>query len=193
MKRYGKYIRPCWYAFILGPLLMLTEVAGEVLLPSFMADIINVGAANHDVGYILQKGMIMILTAFIMMAGGVGGAWFASVAAINFGTGLRKDAFKKIQTFSFSEIDRFSTGSLVTRLTNDITQVQNLIMMALRMMLRAPGMLIGAIIMAFLMDRELAAVFLIVLPVMTVVILLLLRFYALHIRDLSLCRKSWML
>ena len=55
MKRYGKYIRPCWYAFILGPLLMLTEVAGEVLLPSFMADIINVGAANHDVGYILQK------------------------------------------------------------------------------------------------------------------------------------------
>ena len=160
MKRYGKYIRPCWYAFILGPLLMLTEVAGEVLLPSFMADIINVGAANHDVGYILQKGMIMILTAFIMMAGGVGGAWFASVAAI---------------TFSFSEIDRFSTGSLVTRLTNDITQVQNLIMMALRMMLRAPGMLIGAIIMAFLMDRELAAVFLIVLPVMTVVILLLLR------------------
>ena len=161
MKRYGKYIRPCWYAFILGPLLMLTEVAGEVLLPSFMADIINVGAANHDVGYILQKGMIMILTAFIMMAGGVGGAWFASVAAINFGTGLRKDAFKKIQTFSFSEIDRFSTGSLVTRLTNDITQVQNLIMMALRMMLRAPGMLIGAIM--------------IVLPVMTVVILLLLR------------------
>ena len=119
MKRYGKYIRPCWYAFILGPLLMLTEVAGEVLLPSFMADIINVGAANHDVGYILQKGMIMILTAFIMMADGVGGAWFASVAAINFGTGLRKDAFKKIQTFSFSEIDRFSTGSLVTRLTND--------------------------------------------------------------------------
>ena len=175
MKRYGKYIRPCWYAFILGPLLMLTEVAGEVLLPSFMADIINVGAANHDVGYILQKGMIMILTAFIMMAGGVGGAWFASVAAINFGTGLRKDAFKKIQTFSFSEIDRFSTGSLVTRLTNDITQVQNLIMMALRMMLRAPGMLIGAIIMAFLMDRELAAVFLIVLPVMTVAIILLLR------------------
>lgn len=62
MKRYGKYIRPYWYAFILGPLLMLTEVAGEVLLPSFMADIINIGAANHDVGYIVQKGIIMILT-----------------------------------------------------------------------------------------------------------------------------------
>lgn len=107
MKRYGKYIRPCWYAFILGPLLMLTEVAGEVLLPSFMADIINVGAANHDVGYIVQKGIIMILTAFIMMAGGVGGAWFASVAAINFGAGLRRDAFKKSRPFRF----RRSTGS----------------------------------------------------------------------------------
>ena len=63
MKRYGKYIRPYWYAFILGPLLMLTEVAGEVLLPSFMADIINIGAANHDVGYIVQKGIIMIPAA----------------------------------------------------------------------------------------------------------------------------------
>lgn len=103
MKRYGKYIRPCWYAFILGPLLMLTEVAGEVLLPSFMADIINVGAANHDVGYILQKGMIMILTAFIMMAGGVGGAWFASVAAINFGAGLRKMHLKNPDLFVFGD------------------------------------------------------------------------------------------
>ena len=82
MKRYGKYIRPYWYAFILGPLLMLTEVAGEVLLPSFMADIINIGAANHDVGYIVQKGIIMILTALIMMAGGVGGAWFLSLIHI---------------------------------------------------------------------------------------------------------------
>ena len=107
MKRYGKYIRPCWYAFILGPLLMLTEVAGEVLLPSFMADIINVGAANHDVGYILQKGMIMILTAFIMMAGGVGGAWFASVRRSTSEQGFEKMRSKKSRPFRF----RRSTGS----------------------------------------------------------------------------------
>lgn len=116
------------------------------------------------------------------------------MVCIGCGDQLRNRASKrcvqKIQTFSFSEIDRFSTGSLVTRLTNDITQVQNLIMMALRMMLRAPGMLIGAIIMAFLMDRELAAVFLIVLPVMTVVILLLLR---IAYPRFEFMQKSWML
>lgn len=170
MKRYMKYIRPYLYAFILGPVMMLTEVAGEVLLPSFMADIINVGAANHDVAYIVQKGLVMIGTAFVMMAGGILGAWFSSKAAISFGADLRRDVFQKVQTFSFANIDQFSTGSLVTRLTNDITQVQNVIMMGLRMLLRAPGMLIGAIIMAFLMNKELAMIFLVILPVMVLTI-----------------------
>ena len=166
MKRYMKYIRPYLYAFILGPILMITEVVGEVLMPALMADIINVGAINHDVGYIVGKGFSMIGVACMMMVGGIGGAWFASKASISFGADLRMDLFKKIQTFSFANIDRFSTGSLVTRLTNDITQVQNLIMMSLRMALRAPGMLIGAIIMAFIMNRELALIFLIILPLM---------------------------
>ena len=164
MKRYMKYIRPYLYAFILGPILMITEVVGEVLMPALMADIINVGAINHDVGYIVAKGFSMIGVACMMMVGGIGGAWFASKASISFGADLRMDLFKKIQTFSFANIDRFSTGSLVTRLTNDITQVQNLIMMSLRMALRAPGMLIGAIIMAFIMNRELALIFLVILP-----------------------------
>ena len=92
----------------------------------------------------------MILTAFIMMGGGIGGAWFASKASISFGADLREDCFKKVQQFSFHNIDSFSSGSLVTRLTNDITQVQNLIMMGLRMMLRAPGMFLGALVMAVL-------------------------------------------
>ncbi|MDO4331425.1 MAG: ABC transporter ATP-binding protein [Eubacteriales bacterium] len=175
MKRYMKYIRPYLYAFILGPIMMLTEVVGEVLLPSFMADIINVGAANHDVAYIVQKGLVMIATAFIMMAGGILGAWFSSKAAISFGADLRRDVFRKVQTFSFANIDQFSTGSLVTRLTNDITQVQNVIMMGLRMLLRAPGMLVGAIIMAFLMNRNLAMIFLVILPVMVVTIGVVMR------------------
>lgn len=175
MRRYAKYVKPYLYAFILGPIMMLTEVAGEVLLPSFMADIINVGAANHDVGYIVQKGLVMIATAFVMMAGGVLGAWFSSKAALSFGADLRRDVFQKVQTFSFANIDRFSTGSLVTRLTNDITQVQNVLMMALRMLLRAPGMLVGAIIMAFLMNRQLAMLFLVILPVMVVAICIVMR------------------
>lgn len=175
MKRYAKYVKPYLYAFILGPVMMLAEVAGEVLLPSFMADIINVGAANHDVAYIIQKGAVMVATAFLMMAGGIGGAWFAAKASISFGADLRRDVFKKVQTFSFSDIDKFSTGSLVTRLTNDITQVQNVLMMALRMMLRAPGMLIGAILMAFLMNRKLAMVLLVILPLLVVTIVIVLR------------------
>lgn len=175
MKRYWKYIKPYLYAFILGPLLMITEVVGEVLLPAFMAQIINVGAAQHNVPYIIEMGIIMILTAFVMMGGGIGGAWFASKAAISFGADLRKDCFHKVQQFSFHNIDSFSTGSLVTRLTNDITQVQNLIMMALRMMLRAPGMLIGAIIMAVSMSPELARVFLVIMPVMLLTIGLIMR------------------
>lgn len=170
MKRYMKYIRPYLYAFILGPILMITEVVGEVLMPALMADIINIGALNHDVGYIVGKGLSMIGVACMMMVGGIGGAWFASKASISFGADLRMDLFKKIQTFSFANIDRFSTGSLVTRLTNDITQVQNLIMMGLRMALRAPGMLIGAIIMAFIMNRELALIFLVILPLMMVAV-----------------------
>ena len=147
MKRYWKYVKPYLYAFILGPILMITEVVGEVVLPALMAQIINVGAANHDIAYIIEMGGVMILTAFVMMGGGIGGAWFAAKASISFGADLRNDCFQKVQKFSFQNIDSFSTGSLVTRLTNDITQVQNLIMMGLRMMLRAPGMLIGAIIM----------------------------------------------
>lgn len=170
MKRYGKYIKPYLSAFILGPVMMIVEVIGEVMLPAMMADIINVGAANHDIGYIVSKGIMMVATAFIMMAGGIGGAWFAVKAAMNFGRDLRKDLFRKVQKFSFANIDSFSTGSLVTRLTNDITQMQNLIMMGLRMMLRAPGMLIGAVIMAFMMNASLAVIILIVAPLLAIAI-----------------------
>ena len=175
MKRYLKYIKPYWYAFILGPILMITEVVGEVILPAYMAKIINIGAANRDVPYIVGTGITMIIIAFVMMAGGIGGAGFAPKASISFGADLRNDCFKKVQKFSFTNIDTFSTGSLVTRLTNDITQVQNLIMMALRMMLRAPGMLIGAIIMAFSMNAGLARIFLVIMPVMIVVITIIMR------------------
>ena len=149
MKRYMKYVKPYWKAFVFGPILMLTEVAGEVLLPAFMANIINIGAVQHNVPYIIAMGAVMFVTALIMMAGGVGGAYFSAKAAISFAADLRSDVFRKVQTFSFQNIDSFSTGSLVTRLTNDITQVQNVIMMGLRLLLRAPGMLVGAVIMAF--------------------------------------------
>lgn len=170
MKRYWKYIKPYLPAFICGPLLMIVEVVGEVLLPKFMANIINIGAANQDVPYIVTMGIVMVVTALLMMAGGIGGAYFAAKAAISFAADIRKDTFEKVQKFSFANLDQYNTGSLVTRLTNDVTQVQNLINMALRMMLRAPGMLIGALIMAFMMNRELAAVILVVIPILVILI-----------------------
>ena len=175
MKRYWKYIKPYLPAFIIGPLMMIVEVIGEVVLPKLMANIINVGVANGSVGYITGTGALMILVALLMMAGGVGGAYFGAKAAVSFAADLRKDAFDKVQTFSFANLDQFSTGSLVTRLTNDITQVQNLINMALRMMLRAPGMLIGALIMAFVMNAELAVIVLIVIPILVGAIAVLIK------------------
>ena len=175
MKRYMKYVKPYWKAFVFGPILMLTEVAGEVLLPAFMANIINIGAVQHNIPYIIAMGAVMFVTALIMMAGGVGGAYFSAKAAISFAADLRSDVFWKVQTFSFQNIDSFSTGSLVTRLTNDITQVQNVIMMGLRLLLRAPGMLVGAVIMAFLINPDLALILLIVIPLLAVAIGLIIK------------------
>ena len=175
MKRYKKYIMPYKSAFICGPILMLTEVAGEIALPKMMSLIINNGVANRDTSYIIQMGIVMILTALVMAAGGIGAAYFAAKASICFTTDLRRDVFAKVQQFSFKNIDDFSTGSLVTRLTNDIQQIQNVIMMALRMMLRAPGMLLGALVMAFVMNAKLALVILVVIPLLTIAIAVILK------------------
>lgn len=175
MKRYWKYIRPYLPAFICGPLLMIVEVIGEVALPKFMANIINVGAAEHNVSYIVGMGITMIITALLMMIGGIGGAYFGAKVSISFAADLRRDVFDKVQQFSFANLDQFSTGSLVTRLTNDITQVQNLINMALRMMLRAPGMLIGALIMALVMNVQLSLVVLVVIPILITLITIVIK------------------
>lgn len=175
MKRYWKYTKPYLTAFICGPLLMIVEVIGEVLLPKFMANIINIGAANRDVPYIVGMGVMMVITALLMMIGGIGGAFFAAKASISFASDLRSDVFDKVQQFSFANLDKYSTGSLVTRLTNDITQVQNLINMAMRMMLRAPGMMIGALIMALTMNAQLAVVVLVVMPVLALLIALVIK------------------
>ena len=174
-KRYKSYILPYKSAFILGPLMMVTEVLCEILLPKFMSMIINHGVAQKDGGYILKMGFVMAITSFLMAAGGILGAYFAAKASISFTSDLRRDLFARVQQFSFKNIDTFSTGSLVTRLTNDIQQVQNLIMMGLRMMLRAPGMFLGALVMAFWMNAELAAVILVVIPLLTAAIVWILR------------------
>ncbi len=169
MKRWLKYIKPYTAYFILGPLCMIVEVIGEVLMPLFLAEVINSAIAGTlTIGESFGVMGKMILTALMMMAGGIGGAYFGSKASVNFAADLRQDLFCKLQSYSFANIDKFSTGSLVTRLTNDVTQLQNFVNMMLRMMLRSPGMLIGGIIMSIKLSPSLSVVMAVTLPLLVI-------------------------
>ena len=158
---------------------MLTEVAGEIVLPKIMASMIDSGigaeVAGLGTGYILSRALLMIACICIMIIGGIGGHFFAIRASVYFSADLRQGVFEKVQNFSFKNIDNFSTGSLVTRLTNDITQVQNMVRMLLIMAMRSPGMLIGGIIMACSINKELALILAFVIPILAIVIGLLLK------------------
>ncbi len=169
LRHWMKYIKPYKAWFILGPLCMIVEVIGEVLMPMLLAGVINAGnLGTLTVGSSISTAGLMILIALIMMAGGIGGCYFSSKASIAFAGDIRNDLYTKIQGFSFGNIDRFSTGSLVTRVTNDVTQMQNFVAMLMRMALRAPGMMIGGLIMAIRLKPSLATIFLISIPVLLV-------------------------
>ncbi len=169
MKTWLKYIRPYWMYFLITPLCMLVEVAGEVIMPKLLGTVID---SQMDGTLTVAKGMLVmggiILCAVLMMAGGVGGSYFGAKASVNFAADLRQDVFEKVQTFSFANIDKFSTGSLVTRLTNDVTQMQNFINMLLRMAFRAPGMLIAALIMSISLQPKLSVTFAVSIPVLMI-------------------------
>ncbi len=171
MKLWLKYAKPYIPFFIIGPLCMIIEVVGEVVMPRLFAIIINRAAEGTlTVGNSLGVMLLMILVAVLMMAGGIGGAYFATKASVNYASDLRADAYVKIQKFSFANVDKFSTGSLVTRLTNDVTQVQNFISMLMRMALRSPGMLIAGLIMAITLNPSLSVVFAVTVPMLFLVI-----------------------
>lgn len=171
MNRWMKYIRPYLPFFIIGPLCMIIEVVGEVVMPKLLAVVINqANRGELSVGSSLGVMGLMILTAVVMMIGGVGGAYFGAKASVNFAADLRADAFSKVQTYSFSSIDKFSTGSLVTRLTNDVTQLQNFVNMVLRMALRAPGMLIAALVMAISLKPSLSVVLAVSIPLLLITV-----------------------
>ena len=171
MKRWFKYIKPYWVYFVLCPVFILVEVAGEVIMPRLLAALINSANAGTltnagSVGVMLK----MMLTALVMMAGGVGASYTGTKASVNFGADVRSDVFSKVQSFSFANVDKFSTGSLVTRLTNDVMRVQNFTGMVIRMALRAPGMMIAALIMAISIKPSLSLVFLVSVPLLMVCI-----------------------
>ncbi len=181
MKRWMKYVKPYKWSFVLGPLCMVIEVIGEVLLPFMLKNIIDKGIGTEETmgqgtRYIIAMAVLMAGMAVLMLIGGVGGAYFGAKGSVGFATDLRLDAYKKIQSFSFANIDKFRTGSLVTRLTNDVTQLQNFVNMLMRMFLRSPGMLIGAIIMAVILNPGLASVLLVSVPLIICVVGLVIYF-----------------
>lgn len=175
MKKYIKYAKKYWYSFLLGPLFMVLEACGEFILPYINANLINIGAANNDMDYVIRQGIFMAFIALLMLITGVLGANFSVRASTRLAASIRKEVFQKIQTFSFTDIDEFSTGSLITRITNDITQVQNFAQTLLRGMFRSPVMLIGALIMSFVLNPSLAWAILIIVPILAIAIALIIK------------------
>lgn len=166
-----KYIKPYLFYFIITPLCMLMEVAGEVIMPRLLGMVIDSQKnGTLTVSESLLVMLAIILCALAMMAGGIGGSYFGAKASVNFATDLRQDIFEKVQTYSFANIDKFSTGSLVTRMTNDVTQMQNFVNMLLRMAFRAPGMLIAALFMAIALQPSLTVTFAVAIPLLLIAV-----------------------
>ena len=161
-----KSIREYRKESLLAPLLVILEVFMEVLIPLEMAKIIDVGIANGDLAYIVQRGMILVAMAMIALFFGVQAGNMAAVAAAGYAKNLRHDIFYKVQEFSFKNIDHFSTSGLVTRMTTDITNVQMAYMMSIRLLARAPFMILLSWIMTLLINVKIALLFLIVIPLL---------------------------
>lgn len=175
MKKYIQYAKKYWYNFLLGPLFMVLEACGEFILPYINAELIDVHVANHDTDAVIRQGIFMALIAIAMLITGVLGANFSVRGSTRLAAGLRKDIFRKIQTFSFTDIDEFTTGSLITRITNDVTQIQNFAQTLLRGVFRSPVMLIGAVIMSFALNPSLTWTILIILPILAISITLIIK------------------
>ena len=151
---------------ILAPLLVILEVLMEVLIPLEMAKIIDVGIANGNMSYILQRGLILVVMAMLALFFGVQAGNMAAIAGAGYARNLRHDIFYKVQDFSFKNIDHFSTSGLVTRMTTDITNIQMAYMMSIRLLARAPFMIILSWIMTLLLNKTISLLFLIVIPLL---------------------------
>ena len=160
----AKYLRPYWLWSILAPLLMLLEVAMDLMQPRMIQRIVDEGIAQYNMAVVIQTGLIMIGLALVGAVGGVGCTYFSVLASQGFGTDLRGELFRKVQSLSFGNLDELETGGIITRLTNDITQVQEIVAMMLRIMVRAPLMMVGSLVMAILTSPQLALMFLALMP-----------------------------
>ena len=160
---------------VLGVLCSAGEAVLELMLPQVMSDIVDIGIQNGDRSYILAAGLKMVVMALIALALGVGAAVLASKASMGFGANLRAAEYRQVQKFSFANIEHFSTASLITRLTNDVSSLQVTLMMGMRMLVRAPVMLVTALVMALIISTRLSQVFLVVIPLLVLGVLLVLK------------------
>ena len=173
MKEYKKY---AWLALIcIG-----VEVVLEIMVPKLMADLIDIGVTNSDVPYIINKGIQMAVCAVAALILGVGSARFSALAGQGLGANIRKAEYEKLQSYSFSNIDHFSVSSLVTRLTSDVTNIQNAVSTGMRPFGRSPVMLIFATTLAFQINSTLALVFLVALPVLAVLLIIIINCSFIH-------------
>jgi len=159
------FLTPYWRWAVLAPLLMALEVAMDLMQPRLLERVVDQGVAHSDMQVVLATGLWMVGVALAGLAGGVGCAVFAVLAAQGFGADLRAALFRKVQSLSFGNLDRLESGALITRLTNDVAQVQEVVMMLLRVMVRVPLLLIGSLIMAILTSPRLALIFLGLFPI----------------------------
>ena len=165
----GKYIRNS----ILSPIVMVGEVVMEVIIPFIMAKIIDLGIANRDLPFVAKYGILMIGLACFSLLCGMLGTVFSTTAAQGFGYNLRKRLYAKVQSFSFANIDKFSTASLVTRLTTDVNMAQNVYRMMIQMCVRSPFLLVAGTLMAFKINSGLAVIFLVAIPAIIIAVIVI--------------------
>lgn len=170
MKSLLRYLGSYKKESILAPLFKLLEALFELFVPLVMARIIDIGIKNSDIGYILKMGGLLILLGIIGLVCSLTAQYFAAKAAVGFGTALRHDLFQHIQSLSYSEVDTVGTSTLITRMTSDINQVQAGVNLFLRLFMRSPFIVFGAMIMAFTIDWKAAMIFVITIPALSVVV-----------------------
>jgi ATP-binding cassette subfamily B protein len=167
-----KYIRKYWKPFCLAVAFLTLEAGCDLMQPTIMAKIVDIGVLKRNMNYVLSQGLIMLLITGLGALAAISRNIVSSNVSQRFGTELRSDLFRKIQSFSFENINRFETASLVTRLTNDVNQVQNFVMGMMRIFVKAPLLCAGSIVMAALLNPQLALIFLAVVPVIALLMLL---------------------
>ena len=170
MKKLLIYLKDYKKESVLGPLFKLLEASFELIVPLVMAAIIDQGVAFADKPYILKMCMVLILLAVIGLTCSITAQYFAAKAAVGFATGLRHALFEHIEKLSFSEMDTVGTSTLITRMTSDVNQVQNGVNLVLRLFLRSPFIVFGAMIMAFTIDIKAALIFVVAIPLLSLVV-----------------------